>query len=379
MRDPPPHFDSRNASTSRIEEVIESHILQVRESITPDEEQDEFLHDIFEVFATEKKRGDKAKAPELSAPPPVTPAPPVASSAARSNSQYRYQCDAEDQHLVSELEDYLMQGKLSLTTPAHVLASSPTVRKNVAEKLKVRRVETNEYKVVPTADSQSPPPSSCRVTMHDDFSNDPPPANSQPPAFCLPLQELDILVNGSIKVSAILDTGLQIVVIRHDIVQALGVPINHQRLIEMEGANSATNWTIGCAESLPLQVGDITFKVHAHVVEHASFGLLLGRPFQQTAHCRFEDLPSGEVEISVRDPADISRRVYLATRPRTGRAPAVTMLSVLKRVSLSLLPTLSTVRHITHPFRPAIPDLRSVCPIPKINAPSLLRSNTLKV
>jgi predicted aspartyl protease len=120
------------------------------------------------------------------------------------------------------------------------------------------------------------------------------------------LQELDVLVNGSIKVPAILDTGLQIVVIRHDIVQALGVPINYQRLIEIEGANGATNWMVGCAEDLPLQVSNVTVKVHAHVVEHASFGLLLGCPFQQATLCHFEDLPSGEVEVSVRDPADSS-------------------------------------------------------------------------
>ena len=107
VHDPPPHFNSRNTSTSQIEEGIESHILQVRESATPNDEEEEFLHNIFEVFATKKKRSDKAKAPKLLVPPP---APPAASLAARPNSQYQYQCDAKDQHLVLELEDYLMQG-----------------------------------------------------------------------------------------------------------------------------------------------------------------------------------------------------------------------------------------------------------------------------
>ena len=66
--------------------------------------------------------------------------------------QYWYQSNAEDQQLVSKLEDYLMQGKLSLTTPAHVFAASPTIRKDVVNKLKVQRIETNEYEVVPGAD-----------------------------------------------------------------------------------------------------------------------------------------------------------------------------------------------------------------------------------
>ena len=304
VRDPLPHFDLRNTSTSQIEEVIESHILQVREAVTPDEEEEEFLHDIFEVFTTKKKHSNKAKAPELSAPPPATPAPPpVPSNASWPNAQYRYQCDAEDQLLILELEDYLMQGKLSLTMPTHVLAASPNIRKNVTEKLKVHHVETNEYEAVRASDSRPP---LRRVTVHEDFSDDPPPANSQPSAFCLPLQELNVLVNSSIQVSAILDTGSQIVIIWHNIVQALSVAINYQCLIEMEGANSTTNWTIGCTENLPLQVGDVTFKVHTHVVEHVSFGLLLGCPFQQIAHCRFEDLPNSEVEVSVQDPSDPS-------------------------------------------------------------------------
>ena len=233
---PPPHFGLHNAPTSRIEEVVELHILQVREATCPNKE--EFLHDIFEVFATEKKRGDKAKAPKLTAPPPAALAPVSAANLSHSNAQYQYHCNAEDQRLVSELEEYLLQGKLSLTTPTHILAASLPVRKSIADKLKVRHIETNEYEVIHASDSQ--PHSRC-ITMHDDPSDNPPPACVQPPAFCLPLQELDVLINESIRVPAILDTGSQIVVIQHNIVQALGVPINYQRLIEMEGANGATN------------------------------------------------------------------------------------------------------------------------------------------
>jgi len=59
-----------------------------------------------------------------------------------------------------------MKGKLSLTTPAHIFAASHTVRKNIAKKLKVCRVETNKYEVVPAVDLRLPP---CRTTVHNDF------------------------------------------------------------------------------------------------------------------------------------------------------------------------------------------------------------------
>jgi hypothetical protein len=50
--------------------------------------------------------------------------------------QYRYQANAKDQHLTAELEEYLMQGKLSLMTPAHIFAASTAICKLIAEKLR---------------------------------------------------------------------------------------------------------------------------------------------------------------------------------------------------------------------------------------------------
>jgi hypothetical protein len=74
-QDPPLHFNLRNTSTSHIEEVIESHILQVKGAITSEEQEDQeqFSHDIFKVFATKKKKHEAkaSKAPELSTLPPT--------------------------------------------------------------------------------------------------------------------------------------------------------------------------------------------------------------------------------------------------------------------------------------------------------------------
>ena len=55
-----------------------------------------------------------------------------------------------------------------------------------------------------------------------------------------------------------------------------------------------------------MQVGEVTIKVHAHVIEQASFGLLLSRPFQKAALLQFKDLPNGKVEVSVYNLTDLS-------------------------------------------------------------------------
>ena len=125
--------------------MVESHFIQVREPAVPDKARDqEFSTNIFEVFTAEKKK--RGKAPELSAatpsasqPVPETSTPAAETTtnlnASRTTAQYGYQSNAENHHLIAELEGYLMQGKLSSTTPAHIFTASPAIRKNISEKL----------------------------------------------------------------------------------------------------------------------------------------------------------------------------------------------------------------------------------------------------
>ena len=128
---------------THIEEVAETNILQVTQ-ITQASEQDQHKDDgldIFQVFTAEKKKRDSkaiqfvdlTNAPLLDKPPA-----PLDSQAACLVAQYHYHSNVEDQQLVSKLYSWLMEGKLSLVTPAHVLATSPTIHKELAEKLKVR-------------------------------------------------------------------------------------------------------------------------------------------------------------------------------------------------------------------------------------------------
>jgi hypothetical protein len=81
-----PHFDSCNASTSWIKEVIKFHILQIKDATTPQEEEEEFSHDIFKVFTTEKKKhsAKSSKVPELVTPLLAIPMPTTSSSTQRN-------------------------------------------------------------------------------------------------------------------------------------------------------------------------------------------------------------------------------------------------------------------------------------------------------
>ena len=131
------------------------------------------------------------------------------------------------------------------------------------------------------------------------------------PVHSLPLLEIEVLVGNLSTEHGILDPGSQIVVICRDLTKEVGARINMQHHIKMEAANGGMNWTVGCAEYLIMQVGGMPFKIHAHVVEDAPFKLLLGWPFGHAISSIIEDLPNGDVKVSVRDPTNPAHRVYI--------------------------------------------------------------------
>ena len=237
---------------------------------------------LFKVFSTEWRH--------------KTPTSTVVSTLpASSTPQYIYHSDAEDPALIMELATLLWEGHLSVATPAQVLAASPALRKNFIEKLRTKRTET----------------SAAATTSHEIYELTIP----QQAAFSLPLREVEVVINDNSTEHAILDQGSQIMVIRADVACACGAQINTQHRIQMEGANGVCTWTLGCTENLPFQLGNLSFVLHAHVLEGAPFRLLLGRPFYSLLLCKTDDCPDGRVSLTLHDPTDFSRTFVVKTQP----------------------------------------------------------------
>ena len=266
QRDPPPHAAlSFEAIRS---EVHMAQITGTADSNTPkgdhQEDLDSEAYDLFEVLATERaerrKRDSKPQKSHItssSSPPaptssaPTPPQPPT--NSAQPPPQYRYQSNAEDQTLTTQLFNLLLEGKLAQTTPAHILAASAPIRKDLADKLRTRRVETGAFEQFLTQSTPVPEPE-----------------------YSIPLQEIDVLVGGHTTEAGVIDPGSQIVAIRKDLADEVAAHVNPGVRLQMEGANGATNWTLGCAKHLTMQISDVPFTLHAHVIENAPFRLLLG-------------------------------------------------------------------------------------------------------
>jgi hypothetical protein len=178
----------------------------------------------------------------------------------RTTPQFKYQAGVEDQRLVDELLTWLLNGKLVQTTPAHILTASVPVRKELYKRLRNRRVEATSFEQASTSyDSPTSEPTQART-----------------PKFALPLREVDVIVNGLTVEAGVLDSGSQIIAIREDLAREVQAQINEDRQLEMEVASCGVSRTVGCTEYLPMQIGDIPFTVHTHVVKRALFCLLLG-------------------------------------------------------------------------------------------------------
>jgi hypothetical protein len=244
--------------------------------------------------------------------------PTTSTDALKPTPQYRYQSNAEDQRLINELVSWLWQGTLTQITPAHIYAASLAVRKEIAECLRVRRVEVSSYEE----------PHDSQLTPAESLTPPKPCLTYQPePEYSLLVQEIDINFPNGISEPGLFDPGSQIIVMRQDLVQEINAQINSELKIEMEGANSFIDWTLGCTQYVPMQLGDVPFKLHVHIVPHAPFRLLLGHPFQWQLLSCAEDLPNGMVEISICDPLDISCRIYIPSRPRRVQATSIRVLS----------------------------------------------------
>ena len=318
QRDPPPHAASYSFEVIPDAAVLKGAYITEADADSDTGGGDSYpneLYDMFEVFAAKKVDPQPPKAPAPKVPASSAAAPTSTSVAYMPNArtpQYRYQATAEDQHLTKQVMDWILEGKLDQITPAHILASSPPIRKELAERLRPRRVETASFEQA-SGDSVDP------VSVLE-F------AARREAEFSLPLREIDVLVNNLRTEAGVLDQGSQIVVIREDLAKEVNARINTQRTLRMEGANGGTSRTLGCAEDLSMRIGDVSFTIHAHVVRTAPFRLLLGRPFHHLLLCRLEDHPD-RVDVSIRDPANPSHSIAVPSRAR--QATQVAFVSAL--------------------------------------------------
>ena len=118
----------------------------------------------------------------------------------------------------------------------------------------------------------------------------------------LPLRTLDIILDGLVSVTGILDSGCQVVIIRRDVWEKLGAPLKHERVMFMESANGQANATMGTLPRIRFTVGEINLYCMVQVVREAPFECLIGRPFTALAQAVSREFQDGTAHLTLTDP-----------------------------------------------------------------------------
>jgi hypothetical protein len=221
---------------------------------------------------------------------------PRSGKPAAPNPQFKLAFPSEDPTASARIVNTFLDSPI--TVPMRdMLSVSPEVKKQLREQTATQRVSTNTISVNELAgrnpeDVWGP----YERTLH---RND---AGLIVGHHSVPLRSIEAFVGGKRTITCLLDLGAEIIGMRKDVWESLGIPLRTDHLMTMESANKTKNLTIGVIENLIFNfgAGDMMFQVQ--VVETANFEVLLGRPFHALTSCRSRDTLNGDLEITLTDP-----------------------------------------------------------------------------
>ena len=115
------------------------------------------------------------------------------------------------------------------------------------------------------------------------------------------LRVIDIEIHG-VKLVATVDDGSQIVSIRQDIWEKIGLPIRSDMIMVMESANKTKDETMELLQDLKITIGGYDFYLQVQVVRDAPYKMLLGRPFFTLTQATHRHFDNGESRLTLLDP-----------------------------------------------------------------------------
>jgi hypothetical protein len=206
-----------------------------------------------------------------------------------SNAQFKFVTPVESAAVTDKIAKQSMDAVISLSM-REVLAIAPDVRKMVKDQITTRKVAQQNISGAPgmvqSFMTELPPTQEgLKVANHSEE-----------------LRAIDVLIHGVRTVEGILDEGSQIIAIRKDIWESLGLAARSDYQVVMESATNTTAKTIGLLHNLKLTIAGYDFYVQAQVVEHAPYEMLIGLPFKVLTQSTTQHFEDGSSHITLKDP-----------------------------------------------------------------------------
>ena len=241
-----------------------------------------------------------------------------------SGPQFKYQSPVEDTKLVKAVFERAMDRTVEVSQ-RELLALAPDLRRQLKELTTTKRVpvtgSANSFEEIEEVEVGN----FSNVSQEHDLEQQGRYAVREDGTVVvaedsLPLRCIDVVVADKGPVECILDSGSQIVAIRKEVWQRLGIPIRSDKIMMMEAANRTKTATMGVLENLKVVVGPIELRLQVQVMNDAPYDILLGRPFYSLAECVTKDFSSGEQYLTMKDP-NSDKQIMVPTRRRVKSKP----------------------------------------------------------
>ncbi|KAF9553052.1 hypothetical protein CPC08DRAFT_754436 [Agrocybe pediades] len=226
--------------------------------------------------------------------------------------QFKYTTPIEDEKINEELADALLKQPVTVQG-GKLLAVAPGVRRIIKDRITTKHVPLEGSSLLAGA-----------VDVNDDGVEEATLLMASLPErsdglvvanHSEELRAIDVIVNGNVLVEGVCDSGSQIVGIRKDVWEKIGLPVRSDHIMAIESAHKTKESTIGLLQDLKLSIGGYDFYVQAQVVENAPYELLLGLPLLNYTRAGVQHFENGDAHLTLHDP-NTDATITVPTRKR---------------------------------------------------------------
>ncbi|MFI5420871.1 MAG: retropepsin-like aspartic protease, partial [Nitrososphaerales archaeon] len=211
--------------------------------------------------------------------------------------QFKYITPIEDSKIVNSLVERALDTPITISS-RELLAVAPEVRKQIKENITTKRVSNGPNGAMIVEEVVT------GIIGSETFMAGLPVRKDEliVANHTEELRAIDVELNGSFQVEGILDEGSQIIGLRKDIWEKLGLPLRSDHVMVMESANQTKDHTLGLLQDLKMTIGGYDFYVQAQVVENAPYEMLIGLPFKTLTQSNTRHFSNGDAHLTLTDP-----------------------------------------------------------------------------
>ncbi|KAI0350740.1 hypothetical protein OH77DRAFT_1569950 [Trametes cingulata] len=255
-------------------------------------------------------------------------APPAKPKDGEREAAYRTQAPVHDVKFAEEIFARSMKTPVITLSPEELLSIAPEVRAKYREAVTPRRVpnvrsvafasieevtdedddDGSEHFLASVSCSGEPLepgayvlPDPYEVYLRDVAADrEPSPLTVAKESYAL--RSIVGLVDNKEYVEAIIDPGCMVIAMSESVCHALGMWYDPGVQLRMISANGEVDSSLGLVRNVPFCVADIVLYLQVHVIRHAAYDMLLGRPFDVLTKSVVKNFANEDQTITIRCP-----------------------------------------------------------------------------